>query len=227
MRVLAIDTALGACSACVAERGASVAISTETMVMERGHAEALLPLLERVMAHAPGGFPAIDRVVVTVGPGSFTGLRIGISAARAIGLALKVPVVGVTSLSALLSPIVATAGDRVAVAAIDARHGQVFIQAVAPGGRVVVPARLAPAREAARLLGSGNIMIAGSGAGLLATEAWSVGLNAIVAQDSLFPDPLWVARLGALADPATALPRPYYLRAPDAKPQTGGALPRA
>ncbi|MFC0284498.1 tRNA (adenosine(37)-N6)-threonylcarbamoyltransferase complex dimerization subunit type 1 TsaB [Camelimonas abortus] len=221
MRVLAIDTTLGACSACVADRGAAEALSCEIMPMERGHAEALAPLLERVIARAPGGFGAIDRVAVTVGPGSFTGLRIGIAAARAIGLALKVPVVGVTSLSALLGPVVATAGDRVAVAAIDARHGQVFVQAVAPGGRVVVPARLASVRDAARLLGSGNLVISGSGAGLLASEAWSVGVNAVVAENSLYPDPLWVARLGAVADPATALPKPYYLRAPDAKPQDG------
>src|SRR5690606_21931225 len=91
LRVLGIDTALGACSACVLD--GSTVLAEETMVLARGHAEALLPLVERVMAAVPGGFDSLDRVAVTVGPGSFTGLRVGISAARAIGLAAGVPVV--------------------------------------------------------------------------------------------------------------------------------------
>src|SRR5438132_24325 len=62
VRVLAIDTALGACSACVSEGGAAEPIAQETILMERGHAEALLPLLDRVMARVEGGFPALDRL---------------------------------------------------------------------------------------------------------------------------------------------------------------------
>src|SRR5208283_3966633 len=101
MRILAIDTALPAISACVLDEGAESPESIETIAMERGHAEALLPLIERVMARVEGGFASLDRVAVTVGPGSFTGLRVGIAAARAIGVACKVPVIGVSTLAAL------------------------------------------------------------------------------------------------------------------------------
>ena len=96
MRILAIDTALDLCSACVATDVPDALLAQETLVLARGHAEALLPLVERVMARIEGGFESLTRVAVTVGPGSYTGLRVGLSAARAVGLAAAVPVVGVT-----------------------------------------------------------------------------------------------------------------------------------
>src|ERR687898_1354626 len=138
MRILAIDTALSACAACVMDAGAPEPISYETIVMERGHAEALLPLVDRVVSKAEGGFSGLDRVAVTVGPGSYTGLRVGIAAARAIGLAVAIPVVGVTTLSALLASLVADDNRRVLAAAIDARRGQVYFQAIAAGGRTII-----------------------------------------------------------------------------------------
>src|SRR4051812_5131957 len=107
VRILAIDTALGACSACIWQAGEPKPLASETIEMERGHAEALLPLIDRVSAHVEGGFEALDRIAVTVGPGSYTGLRVGISAARGIGLAAGIPVVGVATLSAFLAPLMA------------------------------------------------------------------------------------------------------------------------
>ena len=159
MRVLAIDTALGACSACIAESGAADVIARETILMERGHAEALVPLLDRVTARLAGGFSALDRVAVAVGPGSYTGLRVGIAAARAIGLAADVPVVGVTTLSALLATLVADDNRRLLAAAIAARHGQVYFQAISPAGQSVVAPSLISTREAARALGAGHSRI--------------------------------------------------------------------
>ena len=90
MKILAIDTALLAISACVLDDGADSPEAIETIAMERGHAEALLPLIDRVMARVAGGFASLARVAVTVGPGSFTGLRAGIAAARAIGIACRI-----------------------------------------------------------------------------------------------------------------------------------------
>ena len=103
MLVLAIDTALEACSAAVFD-AAQGTFRHESLPMIRGHAEALLPLLARVMKQSAVSFSAFDRVAVTVGPGSFTGLRVGIAAARGIGLAAKKPVIGITTLAALAAP---------------------------------------------------------------------------------------------------------------------------
>lgn len=226
MRILAIDTALGACAACLLDRGAGEPVAMERLLMERGHAEACVPLLERVIARAEGGSAAIDRIAVTVGPGSFTGLRVGLSAARAAGLALGRPVVGVTTLAAFLAPLLAAPTGRVIAAAIDARHGRVFVQAQAPGGRVVVPPRLMPLREAVRALGSSALALAGPAAPLLAAEAGAVGLDAMVVDAAPAPDIAWVARLGLAADPASAPADPLYLREADAMPQDHVALPR-
>ncbi len=106
MRVLAIDTALEACAAAVldTERGK---LASESLPMVRGHAEALMPLIARVMAQADMPFSALDRIAVTTGPGSFTGLRVGISAARGIALAAGKPAFGLTTLAAYAAPYIA------------------------------------------------------------------------------------------------------------------------
>ena len=87
MRLLAIDTALEACSAAVLDTAGGGIVAQESQAMTRGHAEALMPLIQRVMKAARLDFSELDRIAVTVGPGSFTGLRVGIAAARGIGLA--------------------------------------------------------------------------------------------------------------------------------------------
>jgi tRNA threonylcarbamoyl adenosine modification protein YeaZ len=217
VRILAIDTALDHCAACVAADDAEVPLSIETLAMARGHAESLLPLIERVIARVEGGFESIDRVAVTVGPGSYTGLRVGLSAARAIGLATGKPVVGVGTLSALLAPLLAETVEGTIAAAIDARHGAVYVQALG-SGEGLAPAHLAVEAAAERLTGVGPVVIAGSGAPLLAAALAGHGVNARVAGIA-GPDIAAVASLGLVADPAQALPRPLYLRGPDARPQ--------
>lgn len=224
MRVLAIDTALGACAACVVS-GADV-LAGESLSMERGHAEALLPLLDRVVARVEGGFARLDRVAVTVGPGSYTGLRVGLSAARAIGLAANIPVVGVTTLSALLAPLLSASAHSVLAAAIDARHGQVFLQAIGAGGGTIIAPMLATITEAVRLIGSGPVTLVGSGAPALGARALAQGVKVFVHDAPAAPAVEWVARLGSVADPNQALPRPLYLRGPDARPQDHARLPR-
>lgn len=226
MRVLAIDTALGACSACIVQAGEIVPLAAETIPMDRGHAEALMPLLDRLSAQVEGGFESLDRVAVTVGPGSYTGLRVGIAAARGIGLAAGIPVVGVATLSAFLAPLMVSDKRGLFTAAIDAKHGHIYIQAVAPGGRTIIPPGLMTYREALRLLGSGPILIAGSASAMLAAEARVQGIEAHISDVSAYPDIAWVARLGTLADPSQALPKPLYLREPDAKPQDGARIAR-
>ncbi len=215
MKILAIDTALSATSACLLDAGADAPLAEETLVMERGHAEALLPMIARVMAADDEGFEALGRVAVTVGPGSFTGLRVGIAAARAIGLACGIPVVGVSTLAALAAPLILEQYPGLVGVAIDARHGNVYFAAFGPDGRAMLEPRIVPAREAARSLGAGPARLVGSGAELLAAEAKAAGLDVAVAEGLLAPDILVVARLGLLADPVLAPPRPLYLKEPD------------
>ena len=106
MLILAIDTALDACAAAVLDTSAGKLIALESQAMKRGHAEALMPLIARVMKASGVAFAALDRIAATTGPGSFTGLRVGLSAARGIALAAGKPVVGVTTLTAFAAPIV-------------------------------------------------------------------------------------------------------------------------
>jgi tRNA threonylcarbamoyladenosine biosynthesis protein TsaB len=225
LRVLAIDTALDACAACVFDAEAEDVCAVERLPMQRGHAEALLPLVERVMAAAGVGFEAIDRIVTTVGPGSFTGLRVGIAAARGFAVALGKPAVGVTTLAALSAPLVAE-DDRVpVVAAIDARHGNVFLQMTGAGGRSLIPPRVATLKEAIRVAAIGPVKLVGSGAPLLAA-AWPASERPPVLVDPRgAPDVTWVARLG-VASPPDVRPRPLYLRPPDARPQNSARIAR-
>jgi tRNA threonylcarbamoyladenosine biosynthesis protein TsaB len=222
MRILAIDTALGALSAAVLDKAETEPLAIERILMQRGHAEALVPLIERVAAQTEGGLAALDRIAVAVGPGSFTGIRVGIAAARALGLALEIPVVGVSTLAALAVPLILNMGNEVVAAAIDARHGQIYVQAFGPGGRTVLTPRLSPVREAVRALGAGPFRFTGSGAPMMALEAWSIGLAAEVAGELVAPDIAVIARLGFFAEPDSAPPSPLYLKAPDAKPQDNG-----
>src|SRR4029078_10549724 len=106
MLILAIDTALDACAAGILDTDAGKLIAQESQAMKRGHAEALMPLIARLMKGSAIAFSGLDRIVVTTGPGSFTGLRVGLSAARGIGLAAGKPVVGVTTLTAFSAPAV-------------------------------------------------------------------------------------------------------------------------
>ena len=218
MKILAIDTALPAVSACVLMEGAIEPEAQETLGMERGHAEALIPLIDRVLGRVDGGFESIDRVAVTVGPGSFTGLRVGIAAARALALAWGIPAVGVSTLAALAAPLILDEKPDTVAVAVDARHGHVFLAAFQGDGRILLMPRFLAKDEAVRELGPGPLRLAGSGAPLLAIEAWSRGIEAEIVGDRIAPEIAFVARLGLLADPASAPPRPLYLKAPDAKP---------
>src|SRR3569833_3703191 len=146
MRILAFDSALEACAAAVldTERGAMVA--HESIAMARGHAEALMPLIARVMEASGGTFDTLDRIAVTVGPGSFTGLRVGIAAARGLAVATGKPAIGLTTLAAFAAPLIADDDTLPVVAAIDARHDHVYLQVIGPGGRAMLPPRVGSQR---------------------------------------------------------------------------------
>jgi tRNA threonylcarbamoyladenosine biosynthesis protein TsaB len=225
-RILAIDTALGACSVCVCEEGTPTPIEMESVEMTTGHAEAIMPMIERVMNKIEGRFASLHRVAVSIGPGSFTGLRIGIAAARGIGMAAGIPVVGVSTLSAYAAPLINAEEPGVIAVGIDARHGSLFFQAFTAAGRTIVLPRVITVKEASRVVGSGPVRIAGSGAPALAVETMALGLKVSIADLGPAADVAWIARLGFAADPATALAKPMYLRPPGATPQDGKTIAR-
>jgi tRNA threonylcarbamoyl adenosine modification protein YeaZ len=225
MRVLAIDCALDACAAAVLDSHTGGIIASETRAMVRGHAEALMPLIARVMSNAEIEFRELGRIAVTVGPGSFTGLRVGISAARGIALAAGKPAVGVTTLASLAAPHIADDDAIPVVAAIDARHDHVYLQVFGRGGRTLLPPRIAPLREAVQAA-SGPARIVGSAADLIA-RAWPRDEPPPAKVDQrAAPDIVWIARLGAVSSETEGPPKPLYLRAPDAQPQAAAKLPR-
>jgi tRNA threonylcarbamoyladenosine biosynthesis protein TsaB len=226
MRILAIDTALEACSAAVLDTELAEIAAHESFVMVRGHAEALMPLIARVLDRAGLEFAALDRIAVTVGPGSFTGLRVGIAAARGIALAASKPAVGLSTLAAYAAPFIAADDSLPVVSVIDARHDHVYLQVFGPGGRTIVTPRLVPLREALRAAATGAPRLVGTAAALLAA-AWPAGERAPRLVDARrAPDIDWVARLGAAAVETGVPPKPLYLRAPDAQPQNAAQLAR-
>lgn len=204
MRVLVIDTALDACTAAVFEAGRPLAVRSETMA--RGHSERLGGFVRDAAAEA-GGFARLDRIGVTVGPGSFTGLRVGLAFAQGLGAALDRPVVGVSTLAALAWS--ADGGRGATAAVIDARRGQVYLQLFQDGAAVSEPEALSIEAAMGRLDGR-SWRFSGSGAALVGG-----GPPARTA-----PDPAALATLTATLDAAANPPRPLYLRAPDATPPT-------
>lgn len=226
MRVLAIDTALAACSAAVLDTVYGGIVAGESMPMTRGHAEALMPLLQRVMDEAELNYFDIDRIAVTTGPGSFTGLRVGIAAARGLALAAARPLVGLSTLSAYAAPHMATNDSVRVIAAIDARHAHVYLQVFAPGGRTLSPARFAPLREAVLAAAPESACIVGTAAQAVADGLSSGDATPTLVDARPAPDIAWVARVGAVLPEAQSPPKPQYLRAPDAQPQNAAQLPR-
>jgi tRNA threonylcarbamoyladenosine biosynthesis protein TsaB len=226
MLVLAIDCALDACAAAVLDSDSATVVASETRIMARGHAEALMPLVARVMDNAAVEFSGLDRVAVTVGPGSFTGLRVGIAAARGLALAARKPAVGVSTLAGLAAPHIAENEASPVVAAIDARHDCVYLQVFGPAGETLLGPQLAPLGEAVHVALGSPARIVGSAASKIA-EAWPAGAGAPVLVDPRrAPDIAWIARLGAAAAEGEEPPKPLYLRAPDARPQHAGRLAR-
>ena len=222
MIILAVDTALGACSATVLS-GDRV-LAHEHRDMARGHAEALAPMVEDVMRRADLAFSGIERIGVTTGPGTFAGQRVGLAFARAVALALKKPAVGVTTLDAMAVEALRSQSAGWAVAAADAKRGEIYLGARTASASLLEPVLL-PLEEAASRLATlaerhgREIALAGT-----ATDALIplLRLSGFVLSDSLVrqPDAVFVAQLAALA-PVGAPPKPLYLRPPDAKLPAG------
>lgn len=219
-RLMIVDTALGLCTVGVFQVGVfgsngaglrRLGQRSETMV--KGHSERIAGFARDAMADAGVAFAALDRIGVTVGPGSFTGLRVGLAFAKGLAAALDRPVVGISTLDALAASV--EAAPTVA-ALIDARRGQVYARFWRDGAPEGPAEALTVAAAADRIagLGAGAVLV-GSGAPLFADLASGTGLRPLNG-----PAPEALARLAAAADPVLARATPLYLRTPDATPPT-------
>ena len=221
MNILSLDTCFDACSAAAGRglRSLTPGISFLSETMQTGHAERLLPMVETVMAEAGLPFKALDRIAVTYGPGTFTGTRICVSAARALALATGAEFVALTSLRLMaMSPRIPAAPTRRIAIATDARRNEVYFEVFDRHSmRTAVEAQCAAVPSAAQLLGRDPIVIAGSGAEQLAAEAVRHGIDATAILPDLLPDALDML-FPACEMPLTRTLKPLYLRAPDAKP---------
>ncbi|MGH6888474.1 MAG: tRNA (adenosine(37)-N6)-threonylcarbamoyltransferase complex dimerization subunit type 1 TsaB [Rhizomicrobium sp.] len=219
MKLLAVDTALGACSAAILD-GEHV-LSHRLEVMERGHAERLAPMVQEAMQEAGLAFDALDRLAVTVGPGTFTGQRVGYAFMRGLRLALSRPLIGVTTLAAMARAARAETGAESAAVLHDAKRDEVYAMAVAGDETRLTEQllRFDAAIEAiiAKIaLSDGEIALAGTAAARAAESLRLRGVDAR-ATNIAAPDALWVGRIAFAAPVPDSVPPPLYLRPPDAR----------
>lgn len=218
---------MGACGAAVLKAGAEP-IHRETL-MARGHAEALIPMVADVMQEAGLDFAALDLVAASLGPGSFTGVRIAIAAARGLALATGARLWGTDSLTVMartaLVEAALSAPSPFAIAA-DARAGMIYFGLYdAEGQRLDGPLLLSVSAAAHRLPREAGIVL-GSGGALLAEAARQQGRHIEARRPDLEPGVTALAELAAEADDALPSLRPLYLRPPDAKPQGAAQVAR-
>jgi tRNA threonylcarbamoyladenosine biosynthesis protein TsaB len=227
MRILAIDTSCGAASVAVVDGGVAEPLAVVSRSMARGHADALAPMVEEAMRGIDGGFASLGRIAVATGPGSFTGIRVGLAMARAMGVALAIPVVGVSTLAAFAAPLLSEPRSGIIAAAIDARHGSVYFQLFEASGRPLGPPRCDTARECVRAVGAGPAWLAGDAAMIVAAEAQRAGLpyDLDAARDA--PDIVALAWMGLALDPSTSPARPLYVKPADARPNPAESIARA
>ncbi len=215
MIVLAFDTSMARCSAALWRDGTVVA--ERAAEIERGHAEALMPMVSAVMADSGLRFSALSRVGVTVGPGSFTGLRIGLAAARGLALGSGAPAFGVSTLEAIAKGAAAEAGGRDIFVVLDTGRPQVFVQRFGPDLAPRGP--IAATADPASLLPAAPVVVAGNGAELLRAKL-GVRCGAVFSDPAL-PRARDVAALVAAraAEAAGALAplyiHPSYAKAPE------------
>lgn len=193
---LAIDTAAPRLQLGLLLANGQVDVSVDEIAT--GHAELIFDRIAALLSRNGLAYADLQRVITTTGPGSFTGLRIGLSAARGIGLAREIPVVGLSSLVAL-----SLSAQGPVTVLLDARRGEAYLQTFSGPGAALTPGALLPMETARASILPGSTLL-----------------------ESTFVDIALVARHGARLDPAHNPPEPNYIRDADAKPQTAARIER-
>lgn len=226
MKLLAFDTATTGCSAALFLDGRLA--GHRAAAMPRGQSEALMPMIAEVLADGDCAYGDLDALAVTVGPGAFTGLRIGLSAARGLALALAIPCAGVTTLEAVARAVPPAArADRRVLVALDSKRADLYVQ--------MFDADLAPLTQPAAMMADGlaaltaggPLIVAGDAAARACEALADAGVTAAGADAPGVPDAVMIGEI-ALAralPPVGQAPGPIYLRPPDAvRPKDGGRL---
>lgn len=223
MITLAIDTTAHLCAACIYDSNDDRVLGLVVDDIGRGHAEHLFPVIGRAMDMAGMTYQEIERLGVCVGPGSFTGLRVGVSAMRGLSLALSVPLVGITVFEALAET---ASKHEPLLVVLDARRGEIYTQLFDTQGHPAGPPAALSVEAALALAVDSHAALTGSGAPILVDLAADANGTPAVQDDAAAADVAVIARLSARREPDDNPSRPLYLRSPDAKPQTGFALTR-
>ncbi len=218
MIILSLDTSGVDCSACLYDSASDNVLGEVCETIGKGHAERLMAVVDAALQQAQLSLQKVERVAVTIGPGSFTGIRVGVAAARGFALSLGIEAVGVTTLETLAQHHLLTSPGRPVAVALDAKRGEAYIQIFGANGAQLRDASVLPVDDAKALLEGFEGDVVGSAATLLAGAAIGSGPDQ-------FPI-AFVARAAARKASGQPKPAPLYLRGPDARPQTGFALAR-
>jgi len=228
MIALSIDTAANFCAAALSDMRNADIVASVSKEIGRGHGEILFEIIDQCMGAAGCGYHDIERIISTTGPGSFTGVRIGLSAARAIALALSKPVIGISNLEACADHALqienAAEEDALVSVILNARRNEVYFQQYQHGSAVCEASLLAIEK-----VDVGDSVLCGSGAAQYLHQRENKragGENRIIHHQATAPIEI-IAALGMKKNVPTSRPRPLYLRNPDAKSQQGFAVQRS
>lgn len=218
---LAIDTAQACCQCALIDADGTSYTMSEARA--RGHAEYVMDQIDAVLDNAQREYDDLERIIVASGPGSFTGLRVGLAAARGLAVALNIPCLGIPTMLALS---LSGREDSPVTVLIDARRDQHYRQDfIKPGVALSAPSALENAVALAGLNNENRIL--GSGADWAAAQCNAQ--NVELSRDPevrTFINVVKLAEFGQLADPAAYPPEPCYLRSADAKPQSAKHIAR-
>ncbi|MBN9233400.1 MULTISPECIES: tRNA (adenosine(37)-N6)-threonylcarbamoyltransferase complex dimerization subunit type 1 TsaB [Phyllobacteriaceae] len=223
MKLLAIDCSASLCAACVYDAATDTMLGRHVLDLGKGHAEHLMAVIDKALGEAGVTYADLGAIAVSVGPGSFTGIRVGVSAARGLALALKIPAIGVTTLEALAAEVATAFPNRTVLAVLDGGRGEIHAALFGADGAAVHGPAIATLAEAAAIANENKPVLAGNAARTVAEAAggaFDFGPLAATADIATY------ARLAARKGPGDK-PKPVYLRDADAKPQAGFVLPRA
>ncbi len=233
MKILSFDTTMQACSASFLDTEKEGEQQSVYESLERGHAEAIVPMIESVMNVSSCTYQELDCIAVTLGPGAFTGVRVGVAAARGLGLSAGVDVYGFSSLHVIAARAREQFGDShlsefdQIIVAIDARRGEIYLQSFNADVQPMTEACAIVPEQFSDYSENKKTLVVGSGGQLLQDVISGNGEQIVFECPDILPDAQNIGQLVLSDQGIHKALSPLYLRAPDAKPQSGKQIARA